>query len=250
MTATRHHFTSFDGQELVWHETGAGRVVVLLHGFFSNAQTNWIRYGHAEAIAGRGFRVVMPDLRAHGDSAKPHDAAAYPPDVLAKDGLALIRHLELDDYDLGGYSLGARTTARMLALGAAPRRAVISGMGLEGLTQTQTRGAFFRNVLTNPGSFDRGTPEWMAEAFLKTSGGDAKALVHILDTFVDMTEADLARIDCPVLVLSGAEDFDNGSADALAARLRVATYRSVPGNHMSAVLKPDLGIAIADFLAA
>ncbi len=246
---TTHHFASFDGTDLTWHETGEGRPVVLLHGFFSDAETNWIKYGHAAAIAASGFRVIMPDLRAHGQSAKPHDPAAYPPDVLAKDGLALLRHLEIDaDYDLGGYSLGARTTARMLALGAAPRRAIISGMGYEGVTDTSRRGSFFRNVLTNPGSFERGTPEWMAEAFLKTSGGDAKALVHILDSFVDTSADELARMTLPVLVLCGVDDFDNGSAEKLAATLPNASYDPVPGNHMSAVLKPELGQAIADFL--
>ncbi len=245
-----HTFHAPDGEVLVWRELGAGPAVLLLHGFFSDAQTNWIRYGHAAAIAAKGFRVIMPDLRAHGGSAKPHDAAAYPPDVLAHDGLALIAHLGLSDYDLGGYSLGGRTTARMLALGATPRRVVISGMGYEGLTSTGKRGAFFRNILTNLGSFDRGTPEWLAEAFLKTSGGDAQALVHILDTFVDMKDADLAGITQPVLVLSGVDDFDNGSAEALARALPNARHVTVPGNHMSAVVKPELGLEIADFLAA
>ena len=244
-----HRFAGFDGAGLVWREIGEGGAVILLHGFFSDAQTNWIRYGHAAAIAARGFRVIMPDLRAHGDSAKPHNAAAYPPDALAKDGLALIAHLRLTDYDLGGYSLGARTTARMLALGATPRRIVISGMGYEGLTQTGIRADFFRKVLTKGGGFERGTPEWAAEAFLKTTGGDAQALVHILDTFVNMTDGELQRIAQPVLVVAGADDFDNGSAEALARALPHARHIIVPGNHMSAVIKPDLGEAIADFLA-
>src|SRR3954451_1922732 len=104
-----HDFTAPDGVALAWHETGAGRAVVLLHGLFSDAQTNWIKFGHAALIAARGFRVIMPDLRAHGQSGKPHDPAAYPPDILADDGLALIAHLRLIDYDLGGYSLGGRT---------------------------------------------------------------------------------------------------------------------------------------------
>ena len=132
MTIATHHFSALDGVDLVWHETGEGRPVVLLHGLFSDADTNWIRFGHAAEIARRGFRVIMPDLRAHGESARPHEAAAYPPDILAKDGLALIAHLGLDDYDLGGYSLGARTSVRMVASGAQPRRLIVSGMGLEG----------------------------------------------------------------------------------------------------------------------
>ena len=243
-------FESFDGQELAWREMGEGRPVILIHGFFSDAFTNWIRYGHAEKIAARGFRVIMPDLRAHGSSARPHDAASYPPDALAQDGLALIAHLGLTDYDLGGYSLGARTTVRMLVMGAAPRRVIVSGMGLDGLTGTARRGDHFRHILTNLGQHERGSPEWLAEAFLKTVKGDPIALLHILDTFVDTTEAQIASIRQPVLVLSGVEDRDNGSAEALAAALPDAILRTVPGGHMSAVLKPELGQEIADFLAA
>ena len=115
MNATVHHFTAADGIDLAWHELGEGRPVVLLHGLFSDAYTNWLRFGHAAAIAARGFRVIMPDLRAHGRKrASRMTPAAYPPDILADDGLALIAHLGLDDYDLGGYSLGARTCVRMV----------------------------------------------------------------------------------------------------------------------------------------
>lgn len=247
---TTHHFASFDGASLAWHELGAGRTVVLLHGFISDAATNWIRYGHAEALAARGFRVIMPDLRAHGQSAKPHDAAAYPPDVLAHDSLALIAHLRLSDYDLAGYSLGARTALRMLVMGASPRRAVISGMGYEGVTDAHARADFFRRVFTESGSFARGTPEWFADAFLKTSGGDPEALVHLLDSFVSTSDPELAAITTPALILCGEDDCDNGSAEALARAIPGARYQPVPGNHMSAVVKPELGKAIADFLSA
>lgn len=245
-----HRFASFDGTQLAWHELGEGRAVVLLHGFFSDAATNWIKYGHAAAVAARGFRVIMPDLRAHGLSGKPHDAAAYPLDVLARDGLALVAHLGLTDYDLVGYSLGARTSLRMLIMGAKPRRTVISGMGYQGTIDATRRGEFFRRVLTETGSFERGTPEWFAEAFLKTSGGDPKALVHLLDTFVSSTDAELAALDRPILILCGEDDQDNGSAQELAEALPEARYQAIPGNHMSAVAKADLGEAIADYLAA
>lgn len=243
-------FASFDGVELAWREVGEGRPVVLLHGYFSNAETNWIKFGHAAAVAARGFRVMLPDLRAHGDSAKPHDPAAYPPDVLADDGLALVAHLGLTDYDLGGYSLGGRTVVRMLARGATPRRAIVAGMGLEGLLDTGARADHFRDILTNLGAHARGSPEWLAEAFLKTTGGDAKALLLLLDSFVDTPRDALAGLDLPVLVLAGAEDDDNGSHAALADLLPDATLREVPGGHMSAVTRPELGAAIAGFLAA
>ena len=243
-------FDSFDGARLAWREMGEGRPVVLIHGFFSDATVNWIKYGHAAKIAAAGFRVIMPDLRAHGSSAKPHDAAAYPPDILMRDGFALLDHLQLTDYDLVGYSLGGRTAVRMLANGATPRRAVLSGMGYQGIVATAGRGGYFRNVLTNLGSFERGTSESMTEAFLKTTGGDPVALLHILDTFVDTPAAALAEIATPIIVVNGLDDNDNGSGEDLAAALPDAAFRTVPGNHMSAVLKPELGIAIADFLAS
>ena len=244
------YFESFDGERLAWRELGQGRAVVLLHGYFSNAAVNWLKYGHAERVAAEGFRVIMPDLRAHGDSAKPHAAGAYPPDALMRDGLALIAHLGLTDYDLGGYSLGARTTVRMLVDGATPRRAVISGMGLRGLVDTQGRGGYFRRVLTHLGSFERGSSEWLTEAFLKTTGGDPVALLHILDTFVDTPEAAIHAIAQPTLVVSGVDDHDNGPAAELAAMLPHGTLAEVPGNHMSAVTRPELGAAIAAFLSS
>lgn len=247
-----HRFASFDGVEIAWHEMGdpAGRPLVLIHGYFSTAYINWIKYGHAEKLAERGFRLILPDLRGHGDSAKPHDAAAYPPDVLMRDGMALIERLGLVDYDLGGYSLGGRTTLRMLVNGARPRRAVLCGMGLRGLTHTQGRGRYFHKVLTNLGTFERGTSEWMTEAFLKTTKGDPDALLRILDTFVDTSEAEIAAIDLPALVVSGVEDFDNGSAEDVAELLPQGRFAEIPGNHMSAVSRPELAQAILDFLVA
>src|SRR5919206_720352 len=156
-----HSFAASDGIELAWHETGEGRPVVLLHGLFSNADMNWIRFGHAAEIAARGFRVIMPDLRAHGQSGAPHDEASYPPDVLARDGFELIARLGLAEYDLGGYSLGARTAVRMAILGARPRRLVVAGMGLRGLLNTGLRREHFRDVLQGMGTHKRGSPEWL-----------------------------------------------------------------------------------------
>jgi pimeloyl-ACP methyl ester carboxylesterase len=245
-----HRFASFDEVELAWTEMGEGRPVVLIHGYFSNAFVNWIRYGHAAKIAAKGFRVILPDLRAHGQSDKPHDPAAYPPDVLMRDSFALIEHLGLTDYDLGGYSLGARTTVRMLANGANPRRVILSGMGLDGLVKTEGRGDYFRNVLTHLGSFERGSSEWLTEAFLKTTKGDPEALLLILNTFVDTPREAVAAIGQPVLVVSGAEDYDNGSAHEVATLLPQGAFVEIPGNHMSAVTHHQLGDAIADFLAA
>lgn len=243
------YFKSHDELDLAYREMGEGRAVVLIHGLFSNGWVNWIRYGHAQLLAEAGFRVIMPDLRGHGMSAAPHDAAYYPPDVLAEDGETLIRHLGLTDYDLGGYSLGGRTTMRLLARGAKPRRAIVAGMGLDGIVNTAGRGTHFRRVLTNLGQFERGSPEWMAEAFLKTVHGDPVALLNVLETFVDTPREIVETIAMPVLVVAGVDDDDNGSAEALARLLPQGELGVVPGNHMSAVTRPELGSTIADFLS-
>jgi len=250
MTTSMHHFTAADGERIAWHELGEGRPVVLLHGLFSNAQTNWVRYGHAAALAARGMRAVMPDHRAHGDSAKPHDSASYPRDILTTDALALVAHLGLTDYDLVGYSLGARTAVRMVTRGARPRRLVLAGMGLEGLLGTTGRADHFRDILLNIGKHERGSPKWMAEAFLKTTKGDPQALLPLLDSWEHVSEADLAGVTMKTLVVAGAEDQDNGSAPELARRLPDARYSEVPGGHMSSVTKAELGQEIAAFLAS
>jgi pimeloyl-ACP methyl ester carboxylesterase len=119
--------------------------------------------------------------------------AAYPPDVLARDGLELIAHLGLRDYDLGGYSLGGRTAARMAILGAAPRRLVVSGMGLRGMIDVHRRAAHFTRILSGLGTHKQGSPEWMAEAFLKTTGGDAKAMLALLGSFRELDGGGAAR---------------------------------------------------------
>ena len=246
----RHEIEGFDGLPIVVHVVGQGRDLMLIHGYFSNACTNWIRYGHAERLVEAGFRLILPDLRGHGESAKPHDPAAYPPDALTHDNLAVVEQLGLTDYDLGGYSLGARTTVRMLAHGASPRRIILSGMGLRGLTQTLDNGGYYTNVLTNLGTFERGTSEWMTEAFLKTTKGDPIALLRILRTFVDTPEETIAGFTQPAAIVCGKDDDTNGSARELADAMRDSRYFEVPGNHMNAVTRKELGQAIAEFLTA
>lgn len=246
----RHEVKGFDGLPIAVHVVGEGRDLMLIHGYFSNAWTNWIRYGHAAKLVEAGFRLILPDLRGHGESGKPHDPAAYAADALTHDNLAVVEHFGLTDYDLGGYSLGARTSVRMLARGANPRRVILSGMGLRGLTQTLDNGGYYTNVLTNLGTFERGTSEWMTEAFLKTTKGDPVALLNILKTFVDTPAEVIAGFRQPTAVICGADDDSNGSAHELADILADSHYYEVPGNHMNAVTRKELGQAMVDFLTA
>jgi pimeloyl-ACP methyl ester carboxylesterase len=246
-----HYFSAPDGVRLAWREVGKGRPVILIHGYMSDAITNWMKFQPvAQMVADMGFRVIMPDLRGHGVSERPHDPAAYPLNILASDQFALIDYLGLTDFDLGGYSLGGWTTAQMLVDGCKPGRAIISGMGLKGLVDRMGRKGYFRQILTNLGTHKRGSPEFMAEAFLKTSGGDPVALNLLLDSFANTPLSGLEAISVPVGVICGTEDYDNGSAEELAATISTARYIAVPGSHMGAVTKPEFAAAIRDYLTS
>lgn len=250
MNVALHHWTASDGVRLAWRELGEGRPVVLLHGLFSDAQMNWIKFGHAERIAAAGFRVIMPDLRAHGLSSKPQEAERYTRGILARDARELIDHLGLSDYDLGGFSLGARTTVQVVGEGARPSRAILAGMGLEGLSDWNRRQAFFHEAIAQFDTARRGEKWWMAIQFMKTMKVDRVAAGHLLRTFEDAHGDWLAAFTMPTLVLCGDQDTDNGSAPALAEALPDARLETVPGTHMSSVAEPAFGEAIARFLSA
>ena len=245
-----HRWSASDGVELAWHETGQGRAVILLHGLFSDANVNWIKFGTAERIARRGFRVIMPDLRAHGLSAKPHEAEHYPRGVLARDVRELVAHLGLGEFDLGGFSLGARTTVEAVGEGLKPRRAVLGGAGLEGLRNWQRRKHFFIETIDLFDKVQRGDPHWLSIQFMKSQGIDRVAARLLLDSFEDAFMDWLRAFTMPTLVICGREDDDNGSAEELANVMPNARFEQVPGTHMSSVTTPDFGQAIADFLAA
>jgi pimeloyl-ACP methyl ester carboxylesterase len=244
-----HFWTASDGVELAFHETGRGRPVVLLHGLFSDANMNWIKFGHAARIASDGFRVIMPDLRAHGLSGKPHEPEHYPKGILARDLRELIAHLALSEFDLGGFSLGARTTVEGVGEGLKPRRAILGGAGLEGLRNWKRRKTFFLEAIAMFERVQRGDPHWLSIQFMKSQHIDRVAAALLLESFEDAFMDWLQAFTMPTLVVCGSDDEDNGSAKELANVLPNATFREVPGTHMSSVTKPELGDAIAEFLA-
>nr|WP_279614856.1 alpha/beta fold hydrolase [Sphingomicrobium astaxanthinifaciens] len=231
---------------------GEGEPVILLHGLASNATVNWIKYGHAEKVAATGRRVIMPDLRCHGDSEAPTDPSLYSDGILARDLEELVGHLGLvpGEYDLGGFSLGARTTVHGVGEGLRPARAMLCGMGLEGLTGWDQRQAFFQKALDRFDVAKRGDPDFMAIAFMKTMQVVPEAMRLLLPTFTDAHDEWLDAFNMPSAVICGTEDRDNGDPQALADALPHGRLHPVPGTHMSSVTKPELGQAIADFLAA
>jgi pimeloyl-ACP methyl ester carboxylesterase len=247
-----HYWTASDGVELAWREVGEGRPVILLHGLFSDAQMNWIKFGHAERIAAAGFRVIMPDLRAHGLSGKPHEQVHYPQLVLVRDLKELIARLNFINFDLGGFSLGARTAIEAVIGGVRPQRAILAGTGLDVLTNWEQRRDFYTAAIDKFGSVSHGDPHWFAVQFMKTMKVDREAARLLLGTMRDREDKHdmVDAFSMPTLVVCGDQDDDNGSAVELAAILPNAEYAEIPGTHMSSITKPDLGEAIARFLAA
>jgi len=244
------YWNASDGVQLAFHEMGQGRPVVLLHGLFSDANMNWIRFGHAARIAAEGFRVIMPDLRAHGLSGRPHEPEHYPQGILARDLRELIEHLGLTDFGLGGFSLGSRTTVEGVGEGLKPRRAILGGAGLEGLRHWERRKHFFLEAIELFDRVERGDPHWLSIKFMKSQKVDRVASALLLQSFRDAFMEWLEAFTMPTLVVCGSEDEDNGSAEELAAAMPTAVFREVPGTHMSSVTKPQFGEAIASFLAA
>lgn len=243
------YYEAFGGTKLALHRLGTGRPAVLLHGLFSDAEMNWIKFGHAQLLADAGFEAIMPDLRAHGQSAASHDSAAYPTDVLVKDLVALVGALGLTDYDLVGFSLGSRTAARGVIAGLTPRRLVLGGMGLEGLAGWNRRSAFFIDAIDHFAEVRHGDPAFFAVQFMKSMKVDRIAARLLLQSVGDTLPEALSAITMPTLVVCGSEDQDNGSAENLVAALPDAALAIVPGTHMSSVTMPDLGRAIVEFLS-
>jgi pimeloyl-ACP methyl ester carboxylesterase len=246
-----HRFAGGDGAELAWHEAGSGRPLVLLHGF-TGSGSHMMELGPVRAFAEQGHRVILPDLRGHGDSAKPRDPAACPPDVLADDGLALVEHLGLGngDYDLGGYSLGARIVVRMLVRGAKPGRAIVAGQGLAKVSGPQGGSqshrvicALIDGVAIEPDSADAPMANWISSL-----GADPQALLHVLNSLVPTPEEALRQITVRTLVAIGDQD-ERSDADKLAALIPDARFVRVPGDHAGAFAAPELAAAITAFLA-
>lgn len=250
MSNTRsEQFASFDGTRLAIHRIGAGYPVILLHGLFSDSNMNWIKWGHADRMAEAGYEAIMLDFRVHGESEAPRDAGKYPENVLIRDAAALIEHLDLADYALGGFSLGARTSLHAVAKEIlSPQRLIVGGMGVAGLSEWSRRSAYFKRVIDEFDTIGPSDPAYYSRQFLKSQGVDRLAARLLLGSMTDLETSLLANVTMPTLVICGEEDEDNGSASDLARLLPDATYKEIPGNHLMSATKPEMGWAMVEWL--
>jgi pimeloyl-ACP methyl ester carboxylesterase len=131
-----------------------------------------------------------------------------------------------------------------------PRRAILGGAGLEGLRNWKRRKNFFLEAIEMFDRVQRGDPHWLSIQFMKSQKIDRAAAALLLESFEDAFMDWLQAFTMPTLVVCGDQDDDNGSAEELANVLPNARFEEVPGTHMSSVTKPELGEAIAEFLAS
>ena len=242
-------FQSFDATPISYLELGDGPVVLLLHGFTANADTNWVQPGIAQKIADAGYRVIAPDMRGHGASPVPDDSASWPRDAVARDQIALMKHLKAEPYAVVGYSMGAISALRYELLSRSSGRIVLGGVGDSVADETNSsRNDGFRAAIE---AAIRGEDTPGAKAILaraKATGGTLEGYLGALSARLYTGRDLLETFDLPVLVITGDQDTDNGYGEALAEIIPGARYKQLTGTHVSAVGDPALPEAIIAFL--
>ena len=113
--------------EIAYLDTGQGDPIVLVHGFASSKEFNWVNPSWVGELSRAGRRVIALDNRGHGASSKLYDPAAYEMTLMAGDVRALLDHLKIARADLLGYSMGARIAAFVAVQHPERVRSVIFG---------------------------------------------------------------------------------------------------------------------------
>ncbi len=251
MSAHRLQFFNAIGLRIAFVDEGDGTPIVLLHGFASNARVNWVGTGWVAHLVRAGFRVIAMDNRGHGESEKPHDTAAYPAPVMARDVVQLMDHLALPQAHVMGYSMGARIAA-FLCLNNPERvtKAVFAGLGINMVRGTGDPAPVIA-ALEAAHLDDVHDPKGrMFRKFAEQTGSDLKALAACMKAPRHPIDAKaLAKLTMPILVAVGSKDTIAGSADALAALIPSARALDIPGrDHMRAVGDPAYKAGVVAFL--
>ena len=227
-----------DGVAIAFLDEGEGAPIVLVHGFASTAEVNWVHPGWVATLTKANRRVIALDNRGHGASGKLYDPAAYHTAVMAEDVRALMDHLDLATADVMGYSMGARITAFLaLAHPARLRRAVLGGLGshlIDGVGLPES----IAEALEVPSLADvQDRTGRTFRAFAEQTKSDLAALAAcIRGSRQTLSRGEAAAIRAPVLVAVGSKDAVAGSAQELAALLPSGRALDIPGrDHMLAV---------------
>jgi pimeloyl-ACP methyl ester carboxylesterase len=237
--------------EIAYLDVGEGDPVVLVHGFASNKETNWVNPNWVGTLTRAGFGVLALDNRGHGASSKLYDASDYHSSKMADDVRALLDHLRLERADVMGYSMGARIAA-FLAVDHPERvrSVILGGLGIRlvdgvGLSES------IADALEVPLLADVADPTARTfRAFAEQTKSDLKALAAcIRGSRQVLSKEQVAGIRVPVLVAVGTKDDVAGSAQELAALIPGARALDIPGrDHMLAVGDRAYKDGVLDFL--
>jgi len=237
--------------EIAYLDEGAGAPVVLVHGFASNKEINWVNPGWVATLTGAGMRAIALDNRGHGASSKLTNPAAYHSATMAEDLQALLDHLGIDRADVIGYSMGARIAA-FLAMNnpARVRRVVFGGLGfrlVEGVGLSENIAVALEARSLTDVSDPTGR---LFRSFAEQTKSDLPALAAcIRGSRQTLSRAQVATIKAPVLVAVGTEDKVAGSAQKLAALIPDARALDIPNrDHMLAVGDKVFKASVIEFL--
>ena len=237
--------------ELAYLDEGEGDPIVLVHGFASNKEVNWVMPGWTATLRRDGRRVIALDNRGHGQSSKLYDPAAYHTDIMAGDVAALIEHLALGRADLMGYSLGSRISAVLAARRPELVRSVIlGGAGIRLVDNAGLRDEIAESL--EAPSLDAVTDPMgkRFRAFAEQTRSDLKALAACLrGSRQPVRMEDIRNVRAPALVAVGTKDDITGSPHELAALMPNARAIDIPDrDHMVAVGDKVFKAAAIEFL--
>jgi pimeloyl-ACP methyl ester carboxylesterase len=237
--------------EIAYLDEGEGEPIVLVHGFASTKEVNWVQPGWVSTLNRAGRRTVALDNRGHGASSKLYDPVAYHSAAMADDVRALLDHLKIARADIMGYSMGARIAA-FLAVKHADRvrSAILGGLGIrlvEGVGLPES----IAEALDAASLDDINDPTGRVfRAFAEQTKSDLRALAAcIRGSRQTLTREEVAAIRAPVLVAVGTKDLVAGSAQALAGIIPGAQALDIPDrDHMLAVGDKVFKAGVIDFL--
>jgi pimeloyl-ACP methyl ester carboxylesterase len=238
--------------EIAYLDEGEGDPILLVHGFASSKNVNWVYPGWVSELRKDGRRVIALDNRGHGESAKLYDPAQYDIATMASDVIALMDHLGIPRADIMGYSLGSRMTA-VLAHDERQRlrSAILGGIGI-GLIEGGGPGENVAVALEAPSLEDVTDPVGRTfRAFADQTRSDRRALAACLrGSRRLMTRQEAADIDVPVLIAVGSNDEIAGSAEALGRIIPQSQVLAIPNrDHMRAVGDKIYKTGVIDFLS-
>ena len=238
--------------EIAYLDEGEGDPILLVHGFASTKNVNWVYPTWVSELRKSGRRVIAFDNRGHGESAKLYDPAAYEIAIMASDITALMDHLNIERADVMGYSLGSRMTA-MLARSQPERlrSAIFGGIGI-GLIEGGGPGENVVSALEADSLDEVTDPVGRTfRAFADQTRSDRRALAACLrGSRRLMKREEAAEIAVPVLIAVGTADEIAGSADALGRVIPGSQVLNIPNrDHMRAVGDKVYKSGVLDFLA-